>query len=333
MDDFAAQHGPVPVCRAGLVVAQAKFLRGIGAPVDRGLQRNRLPGHIEESPQSWVTNYRSRMFTADMALREDLPTLGLRPEVTAFNNLNEGYRRAMLGAPTLLLALKRMASLSKVQNTASILWVEVDTSRVRSCTTFLWPHEAGHSIAEQITLSAMRSVISAYTGEQFVPQRILLQSRRRDMPFNLEIAYRGVTVLTDQPYGAIEFPRALLRTPSDYVDEGSDNSIHGPPTSLGGTLEAVLPTYFRDGYPSIEMASELVGCSGRTLQRKLRQEGSSYRRVVQSARFAAAKDFLQDPEMPLTAISALLGYSELSAFSRAFSAWTGCSPSEYRERH
>jgi len=270
------------------------------------------------------------MFTADMALREGLPTLGLSPEATAFNNLNESYRRAILGVPTLMLALKRMTSLSKMQNTASILWLEVGASRVRSCTTFLWPHEAGHSVAEQLTLSAMQSVISAYTGEQFVPQRILLQSRRRDLPFDLEVAYLGVPVLTDQPYGAIEFPRALLSTPGEFVDEGSDNSIHGPPTSLGQSLEAVLPAYFRDGYSSIDFACELVGCSGRTLQRKLRQEGSSYRLIVQRARFTAAKDLLRDPEMPLTAISDRLGYSELSAFSRAFSAWTGCSPSEFR---
>jgi AraC-like DNA-binding protein len=56
----------------------------------------------------------------------------------------------------------------------------------------------------------------------------------------------------------------------------------------------------------------------------------TFQDLVTAARQELALHYLQDPDIPLTEIAHCLGYSELSAFSRAFRAWTGMSPQRYR---
>ena len=331
MDPLNLPKDPLPLTRAGLLEAQIQVLRNIGAPVTSGLARSRLPVNIDEMPQAWVPYRNTRLLIQDMAHSQGVPDIGFFPEVSDFNILNEAYRRLILSAPTLKMALHRMIKASRLQNKAAILWLETRGDVVRSCVTFLWPHELGHAISETLTLELMRSVIRAYTGKSFVASRVLLQSRKADLLFDPERAYAGIPVLTGQPCGAIEFPRKWLSLSSGYAD-GQDHITFQETTTptLSSTLEMCLQAYLSGGHPSIQLASDLVGCSSRTLQRKLMNEGSNYRLVVQQARFSAARKMLRDKDMPLSAISAALGYSELSAFYRAFAGWTGQTPAAYR---
>jgi AraC-like DNA-binding protein len=71
--------------------------------------------------------------------------------------------------------------------------------------------------------------------------------------------------------------------------------------------------------------------SVRTLRRRLREEGSSYRELLDEIRFGLARDYLTDTRLPLEEISELLGYSEPGNFSHAFRRWSGQSPRLYRQ--
>lgn len=65
------------------------------------------------------------------------------------------------------------------------------------------------------------------------------------------------------------------------------------------------------------MAS-LINLSERTLKRRLHQEGTSYRHLLEQSRSAAALELLGDPALKLTDIAEKLGYSDLSSFSQTF---------------
>jgi AraC-like DNA-binding protein len=68
----------------------------------------------------------------------------------------------------------------------------------------------------------------------------------------------------------------------------------------------------------------------RTLQRRLKDEGTTFKKLLDEVRCELAEAYVRDERWSLTQISYLLGFSEPSAFTRAFRRWTGESPSEYR---
>jgi AraC-like DNA-binding protein len=70
--------------------------------------------------------------------------------------------------------------------------------------------------------------------------------------------------------------------------------------------------------------------SPRTVQRRLREHGLDFKRLVDDTRRQFSLSYLRDPQNTLTEIAYLLGYSEVSAFNRAFKRWTGSTPVSYR---
>ncbi len=82
--------------------------------------------------------------------------------------------------------------------------------------------------------------------------------------------------------------------------------------------------------PDMERISAIIGLSSHKMQKQLKDRGLTFKEVVRAAREELALHYLADMDMPLTEIAFSLGYSELSAFSRAFRNWSGISPQKYR---
>jgi AraC-like DNA-binding protein len=86
----------------------------------------------------------------------------------------------------------------------------------------------------------------------------------------------------------------------------------------------------RGGEATLESVAKRMHMHPRTLQRKLKAEGASFKQVLDETRCELAKKHLSDSSIAIEEAAFLLGYSEPSAFSRAFKRWTGLSPGEYR---
>lgn len=85
-----------------------------------------------------------------------------------------------------------------------------------------------------------------------------------------------------------------------------------------------------EGYPSPERMASLLFMTPRTFRRHLQQQGSSYRQLLEEARRRDACRLLQNPDLEIRQIGELLGYADPANFTRAFRAWTGESPREWR---
>lgn len=83
--------------------------------------------------------------------------------------------------------------------------------------------------------------------------------------------------------------------------------------------------------PAIEDVARGLHMSSRTLQRKLREAGSSYQRVLDEARHQMARYYLGHSVLELTEAAYLLGYEDAKSFARAFRAWEGMPPGLWRE--
>ncbi len=104
-----------------------------------------------------------------------------------------------------------------------------------------------------------------------------------------------------------------------------------PQESLGSRIVSLLRSNTYLGIPTLQEVSANLHMSPRSLQRKLRSEGSSYQQLAESVRKSIAIHYLNQGSYPMKEISYMLGYNELSAFSRAFKKWTGLAPQNFRK--
>jgi AraC-like DNA-binding protein len=79
------------------------------------------------------------------------------------------------------------------------------------------------------------------------------------------------------------------------------------------------------------MTARELGMSTRKLQRELRREGTTYQELLNRTRRDLAKRYVRDRKLDLTEVAFILGFADLSTFSRSFKRWTGTSPSRYRK--
>ncbi|GGA93874.1 hypothetical protein GCM10011511_16470 [Puia dinghuensis] len=102
--------------------------------------------------------------------------------------------------------------------------------------------------------------------------------------------------------------------------------------TLSGHISRLLENNTYLGVPSLQQVAANLHLSTRSLQRRLKEEGVSYGELAESVRKATAMHYLRSSDYPLKEISFMLGYNELSAFSRAFKKWTGRSPQDLRRQ-
>lgn len=156
--------------------------------------------------------------------------------------------------------------------------------------------------------------------------RALLPTVRFGMP-QAGISLAGDIALLDQPLPtanpeALTLALAQCERESALVDDADDTLRRA---------RAVL-TLGADGYPSPEALADSLHLTPRTLRRRLQEQGYSYQQLLEAARRRDSCQMLADPDLEIRRIGEALGYGDPANFTRAFKAWTGLSPREWRKR-
>lgn len=149
-----------------------------------------------------------------------------------------------------------------------------------------------------------------------------------DIPSNL----MWMTISSSDPYLRKIFDRqaeALLLT-REHSRFSRDKAPPGDQEDFLEQLQQQLLMAMKDGDTQASRLASEMGYSLRTFYRKLADEGYSYRSILAGLRRRLAKKYLADPSLSYSDIAMLLGYSEQSAFIRAFKDWMGVTPGEFR---
>jgi len=142
-------------------------------------------------------------------------------------------------------------------------------------------------------------------------------------------------------HNRIFIPKALLNRPLRQSDnhlyqiilksavEELDNfgQLESPLTRIANEVASNLA----HGACTLPHISAKLGMSQRAVQRLLEREGTSFRKMSEEIRRSAADRYLRGTDLPMKEIAYLIGFSELSTFSRAVKSWFGMSPRKYRE--
>ncbi len=102
------------------------------------------------------------------------------------------------------------------------------------------------------------------------------------------------------------------------------------PNMFDQSLQQHLIKAVHEGQVQIEQVAQQFGLSPRALQRRLMARGYTYQQRLAQVRQTLAEQYLHDSSLTLADIALLLGYSEQSAFQRAFKQWTGKTPNQCR---
>lgn len=100
-------------------------------------------------------------------------------------------------------------------------------------------------------------------------------------------------------------------------------------SDIEGLIKEALPS----GIPSIDQVSEYIGMSSRTLARRLSESRTSFREIIKKTQEEISKDLLLNSSRSVGEIAFQTGFSEQSAFNRAFKRWTDLSPVQFRKNH
>lgn len=140
----------------------------------------------------------------------------------------------------------------------------------------------------------------------------------------------------------ISVPKALLNRPlrrsdphlyqiilkSAHREFDEFGQMESPLSRLANEITANLT----DGGAALPKIAAKLGMSQRAIQRMLEKEGTTYRKLSEEIRKSAAERYLRSTSLPIKEVAFLLGFSELSTFSRAVKLWFGMPPRKVREQ-
>ena len=104
-----------------------------------------------------------------------------------------------------------------------------------------------------------------------------------------------------------------------------------PDETFAARVRHVLIEELRRGEPTLDRLAARLRMSERTMQRRLSQQGTSLQALLDEVRHDLSLRHLGESRESIAEIAFLLGFSEVSAFHRAFKRWTGSTPGAYRQ--
>lgn len=232
--------------------------------------------------------------------------------------------------------------------------VERYTGLVMSPISVTFEHKGGRGILEwkyPPTFSAPRLQFSGLVVGAFVMR--LQQNVGADLrPIAVEFEHRpfecpqvvqrifGSRVRFNRPHNRMVFDLKTLGRQAP----GATPGLYGLISQLGDRMleeqrqaadiveqtRRLITARLRSGGTDLESIATAFGISPRALQGRLKRAGTTFEAEVTAARRQMAESYLRDTGLSMTEIAMLLGFSELSAFTRAVQRWFGVSPKAYR---
>ena len=190
----------------------------------------------------------------------------------------------------------------------------------------------------ELSLGMFLNLIRECCGSRWSPEEVHfehpkpLEAREHELAFDAPVYF-------SQPVNALVFRSDIFGRSMPARDLQLLSVMQtcmeqlGPTSAADGLFDricAAIRMRLPNGYPTLDQVAHDLRISPGAVQRELSEHNVTYKDAVETTRRNLAEMYLQQRQLPLTEIALLLGYSELSAFSRAFARWTGASPRHFR---
>lgn len=156
------------------------------------------------------------------------------------------------------------------------------------------------------------------------------------------VAYFATPVRFDADRNAVVFDAKWLGQPianantqlhQFFALHVRDNKVVGEGGAVKDQSQRIMRTLLSTGCIDQDEVARAFGMSRRTFARRLEENGTTFRELLDAARFDAARGLLRSSGASLEDIANRLCYSDATAFARAFRRWSGESPAAWRRNH
>lgn len=220
----------------------------------------------------------------------------------------------------------------------AVLTVENGVAELRL--GLLGPYGDAALLFEDAHIGILCHHMRAFLGETWSPIEVLLSHAA---PAGAAAAYRrsfGVPVRFDALRTALLFSADDLARPpigrereKRRLEAAADAASSRLDIGFDEQVRRTIRSHLGDGTVTVGPVADMLGLSRRTLNRRLAASGLTFAALLQSVRFATARQLLVESATPLAEIATAVGYRDASVFSSAFRNWSGVSPSEWRRQH
>jgi len=190
----------------------------------------------------------------------------------------------------------------------------------------------------ELTLGMFMNVVREVLGQHYSPREIHFEHTRPEY-WQEHSKLFNAPVFFEQPYNSIVFVKKDLKCAMPMqdpmllkvmLDTLQLLNLAAPPQSLTDQVRSHIQMELAEGEPHLEKIAGDLGFSSCVLTRKLKAEGLSFSALVEAVRCELADYYIKQKNIPISEMAFLLGYSEVSAFSRAFKRWFGTNPRQFR---
>lgn len=267
------------------------------------------------------------------------PTLGLRAgeqlEAGDFDVLEYAAR----STATLGEAIQCVARYFRLMNDAAEITV------VEQADTAVWRFRVLDDVpqppaANDFVIASSLAFSRRNTSDTEPPLEIRLMHDRPDHAAAYERF--GTEVTFGAPYNEIVMRKDRLRTPMARTNPQISAAFELRAKELVNRLEARdgivgrvrrhLGAQMGSGSATMSVTAQRLAMSEATLRRRLQDEGTTFRGLVEDLRQRLARQYLEQTGPAISEIAFLLGFSDVASFDRAFKRWMGHSPTKYREK-
>jgi AraC-like DNA-binding protein len=334
------RHAPAPGVIASSATGIVSWLERFNGDVDRVFGHAGIAPEMAGSP-TLVLDLQSfcRLFE-ESALATHNDNFGLWFGVK-FDPRDLGlWGYAALSAPTAGAALETLVELFPLHQQSSSMRLKRDQSGLKR---FEYRIEAAGIVERrqdaELTLGQILSFMRAGLGPRWSPDEVHFEHPRPDGWREHEGAF-GARVFFSQPANALLFDERALGVPMPTRDPRLMVAMRQCLEQIAGRsdLSASITDQVRtavrarlaEGQLSIDVIAAELRLAPSHIQRELTFDGLTFTGLIDAVRRDLALSYLRQRHLSLSEVALLLGYSELSAFSRAVRRWTGSSPRTIR---
>ena len=266
------------------------------------------------------------------------PCFGLRVARQFQPAVLQGLGFAWLASDTLLDALNRVVRYSRFINTAAELRLEEKTDTTDLVA--IMPDDLPNYVPAGVDLgmAMFLRMCQITAGRSLMPVHLGLQ---RPEPPCKAVFYEmfGSSIEFDAADNRLCFETKLVNKPLTTANPNlariNDQTVidylaRFDRASIAMQVRSRIIDQLPDGIPRQEHIAGSLNLSLRSLQRRLREEETSFKDLLENTRQTLARQYLRESHRSIGEITYLLGFSESSNFTRAFKRWTGMTPAEFR---